>query len=240
MTTAKHQPKHSLKGVKAVFFDAGGTLLFPHPSVGEVYARVAGEHGLQAQPDVLNRIFHDVWHEKDGLVTAVFADEKSEKNWWREIVRAVFAPVGKFDDFDVFFDDLYHQFASPQTWRLFEETHSVLEHFKKKGYIIGMISNWDRRLIGLCDALDIKKYFDFMLISALYGKAKPHQDIFGEALRLAGVSPEEALHVGDSLEDDVQGARKAGIRALWLNRHGRDSKHVNDILIIQNLKEMIL
>ena len=146
----------------------------------------------------------------------------------------------RFKDFEVFFDDLYDQFASPQTWQLYEETHAVLEYFKSRGYVVGMISNWDRRLLHLCDAFDIKKYFDFMLISALYGKAKPHRDIFLEALRLAGVQANEALHVGDSLEDDVQGAMTSGIRALWLNRHDRNHRHAHTISIISNLKEMIV
>ena len=71
-------PKNNfLKGVRAVFFDAGGTLLYPHPSVGEVYARVAAEHGVKARPDLLNQIFHAVWDQKDGLSMAAFTDEKS-------------------------------------------------------------------------------------------------------------------------------------------------------------------
>lgn len=235
------QPKNNLlQGIKAVFFDAGGTLLFPYPSVGEVYAQVAGEYGVHAEPDFLNEVFHEVWDQKDGLAMAVFADEKSEKNWWREIVGEVFQRVGPFQRFEFFFDDLYHRFASPETWRLFDETHAVLEHFKNRGYIVGMISNWDQRLIPLCEALDIKKYFDFMLISAVHGKAKPHRDIFHEALRLAGVQPEEALHVGDSLEDDVQGAMSVGIRALWLNRHQRGNHQTSThaIAMITSLKEM--
>ncbi len=237
----KQSKNKLLKGVRAVFFDAGGTLLYPHPSVGEVYARVAAEHGVKTQPELLNQIFREVWDQKDGLSMAAFSDEKSEKKWWREIVREVFSRVEKFDDFEVFFDDLYDQFASPQTWQLFDETHSVLEHFKSRGYVVGMISNWDRRLLKLCDAFDITKYFDFMLISALYGKAKPHRDIFSEALRLSGVQANEALHVGDSLEDDVQGALASGIRAMWLNRHarGHEKTGVHAIYVISNLNEMI-
>ena len=229
-----------LKDVRAIFFDAGGTLLYPHPSVGEIYARVAGDHGVNASSDFLNQVFHEVWNQKDGLSMVAFTDEKSEKNWWREIVREVFSRGEKFNDFEHFFDDLYDQFASPQTWKLFDETHAVLEHFKKRGFVIGMISNWDRRLLHLCDAFDIKKYFDFVLISALFGKAKPHRDIFSEALRLSGVRPNEALHVGDSLEDDVQGAMESGIRALWLNRHAREHKHSHAISMISNLREMIV
>ncbi len=228
-----------LSGVRAVFFDAGGTLLYPHPSVGEVYARVAGDHGVNASPDFLNQVFREVWDQRDGLSMTAFADEKSEKNWWREIVREVFSHVEKLNDFERFFDDLYDQFASSKTWKLFDETKTVLEYFKSRGYIVGMISNWDRRLIHLCDAFDIKKYFDFMLISALYGKSKPHHDIFSEALRLSSVQPNEALHVGDSLEDDVQGAKGVGIRALWLNRDARVHKHSHTVSMISNLKEMI-
>lgn len=235
----KNSRHHLLEGVRAVFFDAGGTLLYPHPSVGEVYARVARGHGVHAEPENLNKIFREIWHQKDGLSMAAFSDEKSERNWWREIVREVFSRVEKFNDFELFFDDLYDQFASPQTWQLFEETHAVLDYFKSRGYIVGMISNWDSRLLKLCDAFDIKKYFDFMLISAIYGKAKPHKDIFSEALRLSGVAPNEALHVGDSLEDDIRGARAAGVRAAWINRHERELKEEHDVPVIQNLKELI-
>lgn len=227
-----------LDGVKAVFFDAGGTLLYPYPSVGEVYARVAGEHGVVAQPEHLNQVFREVWNQKDGLAMAALTDEKSEKNWWREIVREVFKTTPRFKNFEVFFDDLYDQFASPKTWKLFDETQTVLDYFKSRGYIVGMISNWDHRLLSLCDAFDLKKYFDFMLISAIYGKAKPHRDIFAEAVRLAGVKPDEALHVGDSLEDDVQGAMSAGVRAVWLNRHDRMLEAQHRIPVIQNLKEL--
>ena len=230
-----------LSGVKAVFFDAGGTLLFPYPSVGEVYSRVAGEHGLQADANHLNEVFRQVWHRKDALAMTAGMDEKSERKWWREIVREVFKETGGFKDFEVFFDDLYNQFASRATWKLYDETHEVLHYVKSRGYIVGMISNWDHRLLKLCDAFDIKKYFDFMLISAIYGKPKPHQDIFGEALRLSGVKPDEALHIGDSLEDDVQGATRLKIRTLWLNRHdrGHPGNEIGKIHVISNLKEMI-
>lgn len=230
--------KNLLHGIKAVFFDAGGTLLYPYPSVGEVYARVAREHGVQSRPDFLNQIFHEVWDQKDGLSMAAFADEKSEKNWWRKIVFEVFERVGQFNDFEVFFDDLYHRFASPETWRLFDETCAVLELCKSRGMVVGMISNWDRRLLQLCDAFEITGYFDFMLISALFGKAKPHRDIFEEAIRRSGFAPEECLHVGDSLEDDVQGALSSGAHAIWLNRHARKKNEVQTFPIVENLKEL--
>ena len=116
-----------LEGIRAVFFDAGGTLLYPYPSVGEVYARVAAEHGVKACDKKLNEIFKQVWNQKDGLAMAALTDEKSEKNWWREIVRETFKPFDAFRDFEVFFDDLYDQFASPQTWKLFDETRTVLK-----------------------------------------------------------------------------------------------------------------
>lgn len=229
------------ENIRAIFFDAGGTLLYPYPSVGEVYARVASEHGVQACQNQLNEVFRKVWNQKDGLAMAALTDEKSEKNWWREIVRETFAPFEPFKNFEGFFDDLYDQFASPQTWRLFDETHRVLEVCKKRGLTVGMISNWDSRLIPLCEAFEINGYFDFMLISALFGKAKPHRDIFDEAVKLSGFRPEECLHVGDSLEDDVQGALSAGIHALWLDRHSRGgAKKVADnrIAIISELNEM--
>ena len=154
-------------------------------------------------------------------------------------MRETFKPFPHFYNFEKFFDDLYDQFASPKTWKLYDETREVLKTCRDLGLGVGMISNWDHRLLQLCDAFELTSFFDFMLISAIYGKAKPNQAIFLEAVRRSGFRAEECLHVGDSLEDDVQGAMSAGVCAVWLDRHARKSENQGHITVIQNLKELI-
>ena len=67
-------------------------------------------------------------------------------------------------------------------------------------------------------SLGIRDYFDFAVISGLTGYEKPEPEIFHAALSAAAVPPEEAIHVGDSLRDDVAGAQAVGIRAVHLDR----------------------
>jgi putative hydrolase of the HAD superfamily len=71
------------------------------------------------------------------------------------------------------------------------------------------------------ELLGIDRLVDFILVSEEFGVAKPDPQIFREALRLAGVRPEEAIFVGDSVEFDMAGARAAGIPTVWVNRHQR-------------------
>lgn len=71
------------------------------------------------------------------------------------------------------------------------------------------------------ELLGVDRLVDFVLVSEEFGVAKPDPAIFHEALRLAGVGPEEAIFVGDSVEFDMAGARAAGIPTVWVNCHQR-------------------
>lgn len=225
--------------VRAVFFDAGGTLFRPFPSVGEIYSEVAKRHGLAVESSALEEIFHKEWVRRDGLAGLTnHSGGKVERKWWRDLVWEVFSSFGPIDDFEAFFEELYDRFARPESWRLFPDTLPVLQALKKRGKILGIVSNWDSRLFGLCEGLGLKPYLDFILASAVVGAAKPHPKIFKEALERAGVKPPEALHVGDSLEDDVKGAEGAGIHAVFLDRKGVRSSQAPAISELQFLCRM--
>lgn len=228
-----------LSKIKAFFFDAGGTLFRPYPSVGEIYCEVAFKHGLQTEAGALEKLFHSHWDEKDGLASLTNrTGQKEEKEWWRALVRDVFSKVGEIKNFEGFFEELYDRFARSEAWRLFPDALPILESLKKRGKIVGIISNWDSRLFGICEGLGLTPYLDFILASAAVGVAKPHPDIFKEALKRAEVSPQEALHVGDSLKDDVWGARQLGIHAIFIDRKRSRGLKTPEITTIQFLDEL--
>ncbi|HXV28288.1 MAG TPA: HAD-IA family hydrolase [bacterium] len=232
-----------IKNYKAIFFDAGGTLLHPYPSVGQIYHEVARRYGCEAHPEFLQQTFHHLWIKKDGMSALVgHSSEKVEKKWWRELVHELFERAGGLRDFEAFFEELYDLFARPHVWRLYPEAVEVLECLKKEKKQIGIISNWDSRLFGLCEGLAITPYFDFILASAVFGAAKPSERIFEEALKKAGVHPSEAVHIGDSLEDDIRGAERAGIRAVLIDRGPNRSLQnhpLNHVTIIRDLRELL-
>ncbi|HOE68771.1 MAG: Pyrimidine 5'-nucleotidase YjjG [Candidatus Omnitrophica bacterium ADurb.Bin292] len=232
------------EGTRAVFLDAGGTLFRPYPSIGHHYRLTAAKYGCRASEKDIEAAFHRVWshHDRIGTLKSHMI-EKNEKEFWREVVTGVFQDFGKFGPFDDFFNELYDLFARPEVWRFFPESEEVLRALKEKGYILCLVSNWDSRLVKLCEGLGLGRFMDRYVISSIFGAAKPDPRIFREALRLSGVGAHEAVHVGDSLEDDIHGAHQAGIRAIWLDRSGRHkglAAHEREVLsVVKNLKELL-
>jgi putative hydrolase of the HAD superfamily len=152
------------------------------------------------------------------------------------LVAETFRPLGLPQPFDDFFDELYHLFADPNVWRVYPEVFEVLQGVKARGLVTGVLSNWDIRLGPLLEGLGLMPYFDHVILSAVVGWEKPHRRIFEAALELAGVSADEALHVGDNYQQDVVGAQQAGIYAVWLRRRGEQTA---DCPVIRSLDELV-
>lgn len=226
-----------LSNCRAVFFDAGGTLFKPHPSVGEIYASTAKKYGMEVDADETEKAFRTEFSRRDGLMaTSAHSNEKNEKEWWRNLVRDVFQGLTPLKNFDPFFEELHDLFARAEVWKLYPEVPEVLQRLKEKKLILGIVSNWDSRLLSICEGMKLGKYFDFVLASALVGSSKPDSGIFQQALKLARVMPHEAVHIGDSVENDYQGAKRAGIHALLVNRGGR---MIENVTTMQSLEEIL-
>lgn len=96
----------------------------------------------------------------------------------------------------------------------------ALRAARKRGERVVVVSNWDASLPAALASTGLAELVDAVLTSAEVGVAKPGAEIFERALALAGVAPPAALHVGDSLAEDVGGARRVQIAAVWCNRRG--------------------
>ncbi|KPK65826.1 MAG: hypothetical protein AMK73_01885, partial [Planctomycetes bacterium SM23_32] len=208
--------------VDAVFFDAGNTLIYPDPPVGHVYADALRRAGVKADPELMERRFQDAWLDlRNGQPPGALeygADEQEAMDWWRRVVRASFEPFGQPDVFEEVFQHLWDHFASPGAWRLYDDALPAIEALERRGKGVGLISNWDRRLESLLEGLGLAERLKWTVVSCRVGVEKPDPAIFRHALSRCGLPPERALHVGDSYEQDVLGARAAGMRAAWLAR----------------------
>lgn len=105
-------------------------------------------------------------------------------------------------------------------FRPYPEVRGALAEFRASGLRLVVVSNWDVSLHAVLAALGVAPLLDAILTSAEAGARKPATAIFEQALRLAGVPPAGAIHVGDGLEEDVAGARAAGIEPVLVNRNG--------------------
>lgn len=229
-----------LKKYKLISFDAGGTLFRPYPSVGAIYSEVAAKYGCHADGAKIESRFRELWTQKDSMHSmSSHLNEKIEREWWKHLVREVFETFDPIENFDNFFDELYQRFAGPSSWQLFPETLEVLEELKSRQARLCIISNWDSRLLQLCKGLGIYDYFEFILISAVFGASKPNAPIFKEACARGGVEAHEVVHIGDSLEDDIHGASKIGIQAVLIDRHRRSARSESHFHTVNDLRQLL-
>ena len=214
----------SLSSFKAVFFDVGGTLIRVHPSVGDVYAKHARAFGFSGTADQLNKAFRSQWKKMGGIESlGNKSGAEVEEKFWKELVFEVFQPFGGLDRFDKYFKLIFEVFRDGSNWKIYEDVieSQIFVKLKERKIILGVISNWDSRLISTLDSLELTGHFKFILPSAVVGSAKPDKKIFAEAIRLSGVEPHEACHIGDEVKTDFDGARNAGIHAILLDRNNR-------------------
>lgn len=211
---------------QVIFFDAAGTLFHVNGSVAEIYLCHAERHGFKTRDSSLSAIKNAFARAFDDAPPPVFAAtdppeiKQCERLWWFDIVHNVFYRVGMFERFDDFFDEVFDLFGRAESWLLYPETLDVLKALKGKGLELGIISNFDSRLFGVLRGLGIEEFFDTVTISSLAHAAKPSGRIFKQALDKHAVEPTDALHVGDSYKDDVEGARRAGLTGVLLARDG--------------------
>ena len=226
--------------IKAVFFDAAGTLIKTVRKVGESYAAIAAKHGLEISPSELNGRFHIAFH---GAAPLAFPHSESaaidvlERQWWKTLVRKVFEPWEPFQRFDVFFDELFDYFSQPQAWSLFPEVSETVSALKDRRMALAVISNFDSRLIRILDGLGASAWFDEIYVSSRVGHAKPDRRIFEAALRRYGLAAANAAHVGDSEENDLRGADAAGLRGILIDRAGSGAS--NNGRRIADLREIL-
>ncbi len=210
--------------MKVIYFDAVGTLFGVRGSVGQMYQLVCQEFGVVLDASRIDRCFMASFRDAPPMAFPGCAPESIpalEYEWWFNLALETFTRSGdydKFGDFDQFFRRLYEFFATAQPWEVYPDVPVSLAKFRSMGYKLGIISNFDSRLLPVLDALDLASYFDAVIFSSIVGAAKPDRAIFDYALERLAISAPEALHVGDSYKEDYAGAIGAGLAAFWLQR----------------------
>ncbi len=206
--------------LRAALFDAAGTLIELTEPVGATYSRTAAEFGVSLPAWRLDDAFARILR---GAPPMVFPDAEPprvdalERAWWRDVVRGTFRAAdgtARFDDFDAFFDALYAAFSRAERWRPAPGAPELLRALRERGLATGIVSNFDGRLPGILAGLGLAPLLDTVVLPSGAGAAKPDPRIFRVALERLDVPAEAALFVGDDAEQDVAGARAAGLRAI--------------------------
>lgn len=221
----------SLDNINTVFFDFGDTLGEITHSVLEIWLAAAAEHGLILQQDAPL----EALKAADKVCSPKVYEYKGRMpEFWSLYDAFVLNKLGVSDRDGDLSRMIGSAFLDAKKWlRVFPETHSVLSKLKQRRYALGKISNNTDEIFDRMRSLDLVRYFDTITYSQEAGAEKPDPAPIKLALSRAGRVPHECLHVGDSYEMDVVGAREVGIEPVLVDRKMRYSG--TDCVTIRNL-----
>ncbi|HEX2053525.1 MAG TPA: HAD-IA family hydrolase [Actinomycetota bacterium] len=210
---------------KAVFFDAGETLLAPHPSHHELFAMVLAERGYDVEPETVRQVFVDMAPTFTGVMDRMqvkfwSVSREASLEFWGAIYGEALERLGLPDPDRSIFEALYGRFTRYDSYRLFPECVPTLQAFREAGLFVGLISNFEEWLEGMLVEMEIAHLFDLIVISGKEGVEKPDPAIFHLALDRSGIAAQDALYVGDHVANDFEAARSVGMDAVLIDRKG--------------------
>jgi putative hydrolase of the HAD superfamily len=207
-----------------IFLDAVGTLFGVQGGVGQIYSRFAREVGVLVEAEAIDKAFIQSFRAAPRMAFPGIDRgdiPEHEYQWWRAIAQQTFTTAGaiaQFSDFEVFFRPLYDYFAQADAWFVYDDVPAALAKWQSMGIKLGMISNFDSRLYQVLEALQLSHFFESVTISTEVGAAKPDVAIFNFGLSKHDCPAARAWHIGDSYDEDYQGAEAAGMHGIWLHR----------------------
>jgi putative hydrolase of the HAD superfamily len=206
--------------LRAVLFDAVGTLIELREPVGATYARIGAEFGARASAARLEDAFARVVGEAGPLVfpgEPLARAAELEKEGWRRRVDDTFRAADGAAlprPFAACFERLFAHYASAEAWSLRPGAEEALVAIRSRGLATGIVSNFDQRLRPLLAALGVHHLFHAIVLPADVGAAKPDRAIFDAALKRLGLGGEDVAYVGDRAVSDVAASRAAGLRPI--------------------------
>lgn len=208
--------------LRAVFFDAGNTLLYPRVDELAEELTTAGYPATVDDFHAVERVAKAklgawLWPQL-GSNAMLEADRMYWTEYLHELLDRLKVPVEQHGTMTT---QIVERFRDVRFWSLvFPDTEPALQSLEDAGYILGVISNSVGTIAEQLGRAGLARYFRFILDSAVVGVEKPDPAIFRMALDKAGVAAGAAIFIGDSYATDVGGARQAGIRGLLIDRFG--------------------
>jgi HAD superfamily hydrolase (TIGR01549 family) len=202
--------------LRAVLFDVDFTLCRPGPELSaERYVRVAARHGVD-----LDVSLYDEAREAAALDLKRHPELVHDETIWHAFTQDIFVRMGGPKEIaSACATEIEHGWERSENFELYEDVLPVLDELRSQSLRLGLVSNGVRDLSEFVahHRLDV----DAIVDSRSHGWVKPHPTIFQTALDRIGVQAEEAAMVGDSLAEDVEGARALGLRAILVDRDDR-------------------
>jgi putative hydrolase of the HAD superfamily len=225
---------------KAVFFDVDFTLIYPGPIFqGEGYRSFCERYGIQIDKTKFGAAVAAAAALLDGLDDTKYDDEIFVA-YTRRIIEHM---GGRGVGLDPCAREIYREWATCHHFELYDEVRAVLQELASAGIRIGLISNSHRCLASFQSHFELQEFVTATVSSSDHGLMKPHPSIFQAALQLVNVEAADAIMVGDSVRQDVEGALRAGMRAVLLHRGPEQHPELpqltdRGVVVIGSLREL--
>ena len=221
---------------KAVFFDVDFTLIYPGPTFqGEGYQRFCARYGIDVDPSR----FSEAVLSAAGILSEDRDHTYDADVYVRYTRRIIEGLGGSGGQLDACAKEIYAEWAVCHHFFLYDDVTPALRELAARGIKVGLISNSHRCLASFQQHFELHGLIAAALSSSEHGYLKPHPSIFESALKLIGVDAAESVMVGDSLPHDIEGARRAGMRGILVQRSPDASlEQVPAVPVIRDLSEL--
>jgi putative hydrolase of the HAD superfamily len=217
------------------FFDAFGTILHPDPDAATVYSLFAQRYGDPRNAATIRQELQRALKIHLGIQAGGATSAELEKDRWRSVVSSVFANLPQPDQL---FAELWDYFSEPKHWQLFPDVVEAVESLREAGVVLGIASNFDQRLHGICAGFRALDHFPWILSSADLGWRKPAPQFFDTLARHAELAATNHWVVGDDPQMDLIPAQACGWRTVLIDRRQNEAivQSAANTSTIQSLK----
>ena len=222
--------------IKAVVFDAVGTVMYPKPSVAEAYQDALKQHcRIDVDLDTIATVLRRSLAARSA-VDDLSTHEEAEHDFWANLIQQLCPNSPGFDDC---FYHLFDHFQQPENWRCFEDVADTMSALSERQLVIGIASNFDRRLDLVCDGLVELAPVDVRIISSLVGWRKPAPEFFQAVTDILNFPANEILMVGDDITNDVKGALAVGMPAVLIDRSDKSHDLPDGAIQVKTLRQIV-
>jgi putative hydrolase of the HAD superfamily len=208
---------------RAIFFDAGETLVHPHPSFPELFSEVLAREGHPVSMDAIHEQVHHIGERfsqaaRDRELWTTSPDRS--RAFWLSVYERFLAGLG-VPGGDGLHETLYREFTDLANYALFDDVVPALDELEASGLVLAIVSNFEAWLEDLLGLLGVRDRFPVRVISGREGVEKPDPRIFELALNRLALDAADTMYVGDNPEFDVLPATALGMTAVLLDRRDR-------------------
>jgi HAD superfamily hydrolase (TIGR01549 family) len=229
-----------MAAIRAVFLDFYNTIARFDPPREKIQALACAAVGITVDEEAIRRAYgvaDDFLSRKNGQKPLSARSPEEAMDLWARYEQLLLARAGVEVDKETAGRVFALLRERRQGLALFDDVLPALDRLQAHGCRLALLSNMDDDLGQIARGLGIGSYIDFVVTSREVGAAKPHPPMFLEALRRAGVTADQAVHVGDQYHGDVMGARGVGIHPVLLDRDGVKDD-LEECPIIRSLAEL--